>query len=240
MGTDNLSEIQWPPSAFFRSYTSAMRGSTKIQILEDDELGLKFEPTLTGIHEAGHAVVSFILRQGCASISLSSHTTKLPCGKFGASFDGLFHCTKLRPPRADCLRYVIAQGIVTAAGPAAELAMRLHCDRPAIKNRRNSGDDASITKYSKCFVRPQAYLGLIWKSAQNAIADREIMTAILKVAERLNSYWPPCPNSEGKNTNTMAGGTARAIIRRCGIRQGMLDHLLPEPGMCADGLSVAA
>jgi hypothetical protein len=224
-----LSALQkWPPAEFFRAYSLAMRGG-KVEHLEWSEEDAKFDRFFLTVHEAGHAVVSYALGHGCSRISLSTHTLEHQgCTAF--TWDGVFFPRTPKSLKPNAVAWAVANGIATAAGPAAELAIRLHCDRPVNPvqgNRRNSRDDALITEISGAFsAAPRgdsAYREGVWRKAQEAIANPKIMTAIIAVAAELNeNYWHAPSECLGTRTNTMPGATARAIMRKEGIIPGML------------------
>jgi hypothetical protein len=221
----------WPPAKFFRAYSSAMRGGCVERIENWSEEDTEFHRFFLTVHEAGHAVVSYALGHGCSRISLSTHTFEHH-GGVAFAWDGMFFSRtpkSLGVIRSNVVAWAIASGIVAAAGPAAELAIRLHCDRMAAVqgNWRNSGDDASITKTSGAFAAApggdSVYREGVWRKAQEAIANRKIMAAIMAVAAELNeNYWLTPSECLGTRTNTMPGATARAIIRKEGITPGML------------------
>ena len=220
---------KWPPAEFFRAYSQAMRGG-KVEHLEEwSGEDARFDRFFLAVHEAGHAVVSYALGHGCSRISLSTHTFEHH-GFVAFSWDGVFFPRKPKSLKPNAVAWAVANGIATAAGPAAELAIRLHCDRPVNPiqgNRRNSRDDALITEISGAFATAprgdSVYREVVWRKAQEAIANRKIITAIMVVAAELNeNYWHAPSECLGTRTNTMPGATARAIMRKEGIIPGML------------------
>jgi hypothetical protein len=228
----SVDTMRWPPPKFFCSYSRAMRGG-QVQVLAMSFAEMEFERFALAVHEAGHAVVSFAFGHGCSRICLSTHAIEQIGGGIGIAYDGAFYGRSPKTFRwAGCKEWAIATGICSAAGPAAELAVRLHNSSPTSQvqgNWRNSGDDASITTISRHFSSrrgPAAYRRHVWGRAQKIIAKRNIMTAILAVATELNrAYWPPAPEPAGTTTNTMHGATARAIMRKAGIISGMLEDV---------------
>ena len=192
----------------------------------------------TAVHEAGHAVVSYALGFGCSRISLSTNVWKV--GEyFGVGYDGFFlpnmaktARVRRRAANGAFSRDVVAWGVITAAGAAAERAIRLHNKLPH-NNHSYSGDDALITACSKELAAAHqlssiatTYRRSVWCGAQRAICNRTILAAICALAAELNTnYWPePSENVQGA-TRAMHGATARAIMRRAGIVPGMLDDL---------------
>ena len=68
-----------------------------------------------------------------------------------------------------------------------------------------------------------AYEEMVWSRAQQALEIEVIWNAVEALAEALE--WPFEADEVGVFTETMAGSTARAIMRRHGVRPGVLDRL---------------
>jgi hypothetical protein len=190
----------------------------------------------TQYHEAGHAVLMYALGLGCTGVHLMEKTLRLPDGSLGVTYSGCVNGWKTRVSRVHRLinrgsltAEVIADGVASAAGPAAERKYRLLAGVSLSMLGATEGDHRRIEGAAKRlqFIGGHdryAYEEMVWSRAQQALEIDVIWNAVEALAEALE--WPFEADEVGVFTETMAGPTARAIMRRLGVRPGMLDPML--------------
>ena len=187
-------------------------------------------------HEAGHAVLMYALGLGCAGVSLTLETKHLPDGSRTTAYSG---CANRRKTwvshvgrlinRGSLTAEVIAEGVAFAAGAAAERKYRLSANVSLSMLGATESDHHRIEGVAKTLQFTgghdrYAYEEMVWSRAQQALEIDVIWNAVEALAESLR--WPWEADEVGVFTETMAGPTARAIMRRLGVRPGILDSLL--------------
>ncbi len=193
------------------------------------------EMEATQYHEAGHAVLMYALGLGCAGVHLTKKMLRLPDGSMGVTYSGCVNGRKTLVSRVYRLidrgfltAEVIAEGVAFAAGPAAERKYRLSADASLCMLGATEGDHHQIESIAKTLQLigghdRYAYEETVWSRAQQALEIDVIWNAVEALAEALE--WPFEVDDVGVFTETMAGPTARAIMRRLGVRPGMLEPL---------------
>jgi hypothetical protein len=182
-------------------------------------------------HEGGHAVVQYALGLGCSEITLMI-TKAMRNGKELSYCHGLCASNKVTArgivsqiERGNFNAGVLAHGIATAAGPAAERKYYLLQGLPfrmlsATEADRNGIDDAD-RKLASAGRNRFAYRRLVWRQAQLALENKIIWNAVQEMTDALKNYWPT-GGTIGTETGTMHGATARAKMRRVGVLPGIL------------------
>lgn len=182
-------------------------------------------------HESGHAVMQYALGLGCAGISVISSRI------FRGERDLTFRSGMCAADEATDRRIraqielgqvnfdVLAHGIATAAGPAAERKYYLLHDLPfrmlgATGADRNS-IDSTDRKLASTGRKRFAYRRLVWRRAQLALENETIWSAIQQLADALKNYWPEM-NKAGEESALMHGDRVQAFIRRSGVRPGFM------------------
>ena len=217
----------------FCDYETGMGGDSDAMLDE----GARRETT--AYHEAGHAVVSYALGFGCAEIRLTTET-RVHDGRSQYRHEGGHKPNQKAVWRIDRRHSrrrfntdLLAIGILTAAGPAAD---RSFCIARGYmpSNYTNAEDRKQIDHFAEMiatsarsrFVK-SAYRRLVWRRAQLAVAEPRISLAITDVARALNDLWPDV-HSPGEVTVTMHGVRIRQIARRSGVAIGMLNEHVRE------------
>jgi hypothetical protein len=186
-------------------------------------------------HESGHAVLQYALGLGCAGITLIS--TRIRRGDTELDFKSgacAADETTDRRVRAqiDTGKFsfeVLAHGIATAAGPAAERKYYLLHGLPfrmlgATGADRHSIDSTDLKLASNGGKR-FAYRRLVWRHAQLALEQEAIWSAVRRVAGALKTYWPEI-KKVGEKSSVMHGDMVQALIRRSGVTAGSIAPLL--------------
>lgn len=217
----------------FCDYETGMGGDLDAGLNEDARRDL------TAHHEAGHAVVSYAVGFGCAEIMLTTEIRFLD-GRLQCRHEGGHKPNQKAVWRIDRRRSrrrfnsdLLALGIATAAGPAAQ---RSFCIARGYmpSNYTNVEDRKQIDQFAESIATParsrfvkSAYRRLVWRRAQLAVAEPRISLAITEVAGALNDLWPDVP-SPGEITVTMHGAKVRQVARRSGVAIGMLNESVRE------------
>jgi hypothetical protein len=193
-------------------------------------------------HEAGHAVLSYDLGDGLTLIELSEIITATDSGKL-LSVGGLYARRRNVDREIDSgIRRrilddrVIAYAVGIAAGPAAERKFNIMANEPQHMLGGSAGDHTGISliRKSLCYdLDPRFDIDIeheAWRRAQEALELDIIWHAVEKLAAELSERWWPQNDDDdpGEYRSEMRGSRARAILRRCGIRPGMLDGLWPR------------
>jgi hypothetical protein len=182
-------------------------------------------------HESGHAVVQYALGLGCSAISLM--ITKVmrngnelsychgSCASNRVTVRGIVS----RIARGNINAGVLAHGIATAAGPAAERKYYLSQGLPFRMLSSTEADrndiDGTDRKLASAGRNRFAYRRLVWRRAQLALENEIIWNAVQEMADALKDYWPT-GGTISMETGTMHGATARAKMRRTGVLPGVL------------------
>jgi hypothetical protein len=181
----------------------------------------------TQFHEAGHAAIQYVLGLGISNIELGITKTIAEENEVysyhGKSIQSKSVFTRLvrRLDKGDFCAEVLAHGIASAAGPAAERKYYLTRGAPIRTFMASEGDHVSIDYAAKNLERQGrnrfAYRRLVWRRAQLALENETIWSAIEDLADILSHYFP-LGEAVGTETETVPGATARAIMRRKGVR----------------------
>jgi len=182
-------------------------------------------------HESGHAVLQYALGLGCSGITLIVTKVRRDwkeltyCSGMSASDEAVDQRLRAEIEHGRFNDGVIAHGVATAAGPAAERKYYLLNGLPfrmlgATRSDRNSIDSADV-KLASAGRRRFAYRRLVWRRAQLALENDAIWNAVEELAAALNNYWP-AGKRLGEETGTMQGAVAQAIMRRAGVFPGFL------------------
>jgi hypothetical protein len=192
-------------------------------------------------HEAGHAVISYALGFGCSEICLTTET-KYEGGKWQTRDHAhhkpnqkAVHKIDRRRSRRRFNTRLLALGVMTAAGPAAQ---RSFCQARGYPPSNFTYEDdrevldllaESIATAARSRFARSAYRRLVWRRAQMALTEPRIWRAICELGRALNDgHWPADVRETGTKTGTMCGATARSIIRKAGIFPGMLGEKVRE------------
>jgi hypothetical protein len=201
----------------------------------------EFEEVLA-FHEAGHAVAEYALGLGCPQISLTicisddgehqpRHLTA--CAGGNVLYGGAASSNKRTNRRVDRLMRrgifgpeVLAYGIATAAGPAAErkfcLANGLPLNILAASGSDHEIIDSVAMQLEEFGGRNRfAYRRMVWRRAQLALENETIWQAVSVLADALICD-PRELDDPGVHPQAMPGATARAIMRRHGVFPGIL------------------
>ena len=187
-----------------------------------------FEAQATSFHEAGHAVMAYALGLGCTRIELNATIKGDRVGYHGAAHSNraaVQRCNRRLVEGRYCPE-LLAEGIFTAAGPAAERKHCLEAGWPIRALHFATGDHESISNIAKRLEwiggrNRDAFRRLVWRQAQLSLEVETIWQAVCEVAERLNDLWTEMEGDDATKA-TMPGAEARAIMRRAGVRAGML------------------
>lgn len=191
-----------------------------------------FAAEAVSFHESGHAVLQYALGLGCAGISLIS--SRIGQGESERNFrSGMCAADEATDRRirahielgqfnAD----VLAHGIATAAGPAAERKYYLLHALPfrmlgATGADRHSIDSTDLKLASTGRTR-FAYRRLVWRQAQLALENETIWSAIQQLASALKNYWPAM-SKPGEKSAIMHGDMVQALIRRSSVFPGFME-----------------
>lgn len=182
-------------------------------------------------HESGHAVMQHALGLGCSGITLVITRVMRDwkeltyCSGTCASDEALDRRLRAEIEQGRFNDGVLAHGVATAAGPAAERKYYLLNGLPfrmlgAAGSDRNSIDSADV-KLASAGRKRFAYRRLVWRRAQLALENEFIWNAVQELANALKNYWPTGKRL-GDETGTMQGAVAQAIMRRAGVFPGFL------------------
>ena len=186
----------------------------------------------TCFHEAGHAVVGYILGLGCADIRVTAVCGNTVDGMLGFAWGGMANGSKIAVRRADLAidqkgycREALAVAVRACAGPAAERRLRHEREIPHRSLFTAQGDHRAVEGVAKFVWRKSgrdshAFQRLAWREAQNLLSDRTVWSAVCSVAEELECRFAYLAERDepGTETGVMPGATARAIMRRSGVR----------------------
>jgi hypothetical protein len=199
-----------------------------------------FEFEATCFHEAGHAVVGYMVGFGLSSVSVTVECGPLAEGseQLGYRFPGVYMNAKRQTARAAkeirergyCWA-ALANGVMSCAGPAAELRYLTHQGMPRRLLWATIWDHEAVDRTAKYLesggsgrFRSRdrfAFRRLAWREAQKLIHREEVWTAIADLAFALHDgmegmEWP---DEIGSTTSMLPGATARSIIRRAGVQR---------------------
>jgi hypothetical protein len=186
-------------------------------------------------HEAGHAVLTYALGEGLTLIELHETITATDSGSVGGLCAGRRNVhlgIKSRIRRRVLDDRVIAYAVGFAAGPASERKYNITVHQPQNMFGRSEGDHRgmSVIRNNLC-DHLDPYFDIeeeAWRRAQEALEIDIIWHAVEELAAELSEWWPQNDDEPGEYRSEMPGSRARAILRRCGIRPGMLDGRWPR------------
>jgi hypothetical protein len=133
----------------------------------------------TQYHEAGHAVLMYALGLGCTGVSLTQETKHLPDESMGVTYGGcangrktwVSHVGRL-VNRGSLTAEVIAQGVASAAGPAAERKYRLSAGVSLSMRGATEGDHHKIETSPRGSSSSAVMIALPMKRWSGAALDR--------------------------------------------------------------------
>ena len=186
-----------------------------------------FEFQSACFHEAGHAVLGYLLGQGCSSITVSVHYTIDQTGRpIGVAYGGVVMMktahrqVTLDIQRGAFTRTLLHCGISFAAGPAAERRFRLISEMPLRLAFATLGDHRNIDLIARRLEEhgrsSAAYQRLVWASAQRLFHVPEIWDCVSQIADEL-ILGADLSGSED-DSYTLPGTDARAIMNERRIR----------------------
>ena len=160
------------------------------------------------IHEAAHAVMLYVLGFGLTRIFLVR-------GDIPQDGDGKPFVLSGAVPAQRGLKFegvlnekMIAHGVASAAGPAAERKLRLAMGLPLGMKTYAQGDHAAINKAATALDEAghdgRAYREEVWRRAQAAMEDPTIWHAVNVLADKLRRYWPTDEQVEAHVAGTSA------------------------------------
>jgi len=187
-------------------------------------------------HEAAHAVFRYALGLGASDIDI---TTTVFDDEGKSATGGM-----TRPRMQKKVKFdrgynprLLALGVSTAAGPAAERKYYLGTGAPIRVRGGSIGDHNFIEEIGKGLERcadrnSQAYQRLVWHVAQIALENPLVWRAIECLAKTLSEYCPEPDWEPGEYEETMSAGRVRLVIRRAGVKVGVLGFTVR--GRCTD------
>ena len=191
---------------------------------------MKFEThkSRAAYHEAGHAVLKYALGLGLTRIFLRTTIAEDENGDLGIVYHGKTTSPKLDIETQRRLHPdVLAAGVSTAAGPAAELKWCVLRGHPVRTQYGSDGDHALIdhlgAQIEKIFGRNRlAFRRLVWRRAQLALEAPVIWNAVEQLAEYLSdTCWPVNNEEVGTYEDSLSGRRARAFLKKLGIEPYM-------------------
>ncbi len=206
----------------FCSYDKGMFSAEEWAQTSGLETAFEFEAAC--FHEAGHAVIGYLLGQGCSSVSVAvSYVYDFAGRPTGVGYGGMARESRafIRKVNKDLAvgRFtgVLARyGISVAAGPAAERKFRIETEMPLRLLGATEGDHRQINTVSKILEAHGrssfAYKRLVWRAAQRLMAVPNIWSCVSHLAGEL---YERADFREDKDAiYTVSGRTARAIMKR--------------------------
>jgi len=183
-------------------------------------------------HEAGHAVIQYALGCGLPRIGMQTRIVSLDNGRMGIAYGGAVYVTDTWNRQVNQARsqgrfcwHLHTLGIKTLAGPAAERKFCIANKIPVRTLETGEHDrsliDLTATSLHQNGRNPEAYRRLCWRQAQMALEEPRIWQAVCDLARALEFYFPDS-RKIGSHESVMSGATARAHIRKAGVRYGML------------------
>jgi hypothetical protein len=191
---------------------------------------MKFEThkSRAAYHEAGHAVLKYALGVGLTRIFLRTTIAEDENGDLGIVYHGMVTSPKLDVETQRRLHPdVLAAGVSTAAGPAAERMWCMLRGHPVRTRYGSEGDHALIDRLAapleKIFGRSRpAFRRLVWRRAQLALAAPVIWNGVEQLAEYLSdTCWPDNDEQVGMYEDSLSGREARAFLKKLGIKPHM-------------------
>lgn len=189
------------------------------------------------IHEAGHAVVGYAFGYGIRSIGVRADYGVDERGLPTVGYPGLVEYEKGRYGRFSNVveaRYRYAhfrEGVVTAAGPAAERRARFEAQDSQRLLGASEGDHQHISAIASLMEGGRrsryAYQRLVWRGAQRAISLPAIWRAVEVIADSLYDEMAGLEEWDGKGCppeNVWARLEPIEIQRACrwaGVKKGM-------------------
>jgi hypothetical protein len=174
-------------------------------------------------HEAGHAVLNYALGLGLSRITLRTTIREDDDHELIVAYHGITISPKLdvhmhgRRLGSD----LIAYGISTAAGAAAERKWCVIRETPLTIRNGSDGDHASIERVGDMLEKNGrnrfAFRRMIWRRAQLALSDRTIWGAVEQLADYLNDSCWPGDEEIGTHEDGLSGRQARAFLKKAGI-----------------------
>ena len=215
-----------PTGGGFCNYEAGMGGEENVVGLSNEEVCC-----VIACHEAGHAAISYSLGLGCSAIvfdAKSNFQAYTRTSKAGA----------LRILRARSggrfTSDLLGLGVVAAAGTAAHRRLFTEIGHP---NRNiGSADDREFIEWAansmwqdpRSRFAPDAYRRLVWRLAQQAIADQRIWLAVLGITQALSREWLAEPGEPLVTGKMVHGAKLRAIMRREKVAPGMFGKRVRE------------
>jgi hypothetical protein len=202
--------------------------------LRGDWLDCVFQYEATRFHEAGHAVVGYALGEGIGRIETCKRVVRGEDGALRFWFDGTCYERAGSSREINILirrrilnERVVSFAVSTAAGPAAERKYNLLRETPlnCLGGAVSDHHALSVLRKELCY-RIEPYFDIqeeAWRRAQDALELGVIWNAVEELQGALEESWPD--DEPGEYVCATSGSTARAIMRRCGIRPGMLDGM---------------
>ena len=130
-------------------------------------------------------------------------------------------------------RILLAYGVSTAAGPAAERKYCLHENVPIRTLGSSKGDHNDIEKAERLLRdegrSPDAYRRLVWRCAQKSLEHERIWNAVHQLARFIEDSYCPSLRSpldvqieDGVKLSGMPGVKANRIVRDVAVYPGIL------------------
>lgn len=188
-------------------------------------------------HETGHAVLGYVFGYSVTSLGVCSHYGRNVTGEPTVAFSGLVEFDKRRfglfsnvvafPYRFAHFR----EGVITAAGPAAERRIRFEKEEGQRLLGASENDHQQISEIGRFLERRgrsrYAYQEHVWNWAQRAVSNDAIWSAICDAAEWL--YENACADQwDGEGTpmaaevwSKLSPADLYSACRRHGLRKGM-------------------
>ncbi|MEJ0093144.1 MAG: hypothetical protein WDN46_06860 [Methylocella sp.] len=200
-----------------------------------------YEIEATCFHEAGHAVIDYALGMGCASVSIEANYAIQADGKLGVRYGGLaMPSARMAQKSGRQIKRnvwneaILIFGVVNCAGPAAERKFRFLHDMPQRLLFASEGDHSNVDAAGKRLEMSGrcsfAYRRLTWRVAQRYLDQEAVWGAIEVLADELNLEWSRVdpdgteeqPKAGDQIKAVVDGRRARTLMRRAGVRPGML------------------
>ena len=190
---------------------------------------MKFEThkSRAAYHEAGHAVLRYALGLGLTRIFSRTTIAEDENGDLGIVYHGMVTSPKLEIETQRRLHPdVLAVGVSTAAGPAAELKWCVLRGHPVRTLNGSDDDHAYIDRFGSLIEKlgrnRVAFRRLVWRRAQLALEAPVIWNAIEQLAEFLSdTCWPDNDEEVGTYEDSLSGREARAFLKKLEIKPFM-------------------
>lgn len=197
-----------------------------------------FEFQAACFHEAGHAVVGYLLGEGCTAVSVSVRYQTGPSGELlGKAYGGIATESRSAIKRVNSHLHsgiytptLARHGIATAAGPASERRFRFENEMPL---RLFLGAKADHERIDMIALRLEqgsrsriAFRRLVWRVAQRLLETAVVWDCVAVLAYELSDSADLSEDSD--DTFVLPGARARAIMNRGGCNPNKLKCIMKD------------